>query len=841
MYFLKSWLEEYIDINNYSNNQLADLITAKSMEIEEIIEVNNWFNNLVVLGQIQNVQKHPNADNLKVFQVDLGNFGQKQIVSAAPNVKEGLMVPVAMIGAKLPHVTIAKQKLRDIVSEGMCCGKEELLLEEKSYGLWEVDEKHKNKLGYSIESIFPELFPTDTLFDIKVLPDKIASQGNHLGLAIEIARVVNDLSMLKPKAKRWVNTDSKELLRLVSDLLLKFKENDNKIILELKQGYNDQEIKAFSVIRLYSESSTNFKPSLEIIKRLFLLQKPCTFGPADISNYILYDVGQPNHFFDTKSILQENNNGNIVLEFKETEKETEFTGLGQLKKTILPEKISILKDVETNAILALPGISGSDSHKVTDKSKDILVEIANFSGIYVAKTAFNIKYRSDSARLWSGNINPKLIIVGLVHLLESLMNKEIYLEIVRLPLFNLNTIQSELETDKNLILAKYFVSLVNNFPANKIEFSLENWLTRIDSRGQDYWKEKAVSKLNLLGKWDEKTEILIPNDFYTDLHEPKDVFLEITRLIGYDDIQKEPITARLDQEISKLWDYKQVLRKVTANLGYTEVINRPFLSKKHENNPDLAIKLLNAYRSYEPYFRTQLYPSLLLNLANNQKQGNTGGVFEINQVYENTNRLIKKEEFCLVTTSKDPYNLTSFIYNLSDFIIDSKVKYKTKTTKNIGQIYNYNIISRDFELDIKLVEFSKNKLKKYDIDINSKVWAIIFEIPENFAIHNFKQKYTDESIYPNLTRDYSIISSNKLSFEILQTVVKNLEQLYKETELSIKIKPIERINETLETQIINFSLKFTSYNSTLSKEFVLEFEQKMLLTLQDIESKTKFR
>ena len=183
MLFLKSWLEDYINLSGFSNAELADIITRKSSEVEEIAEIAERFEGKIVVGKIQSLRKHPEADKLNIFDVNVGEKGIIQIVSAATNARDGLIVPVALDGTKLAGITIQAKKLRGFESQGMCCGKSEMLLETKhSSGLWELNSFLEDEafLGWSICEALPEFFPTEYVLDIKVLPDKIGVIGNHL-------------------------------------------------------------------------------------------------------------------------------------------------------------------------------------------------------------------------------------------------------------------------------------------------------------------------------------------------------------------------------------------------------------------------------------------------------------------------------------------------------------------------------------------------------------------------------------------------------------------------------------------------------------------------------------
>ena len=211
MLFLKSWLLDYIDLKDINNQKLADILSSKSGEVEEVIEINDYFKNLAVIGKITNLRKHPSADRLNIFDVFLGNQSV-QIISAAPNVYEGMICPVALVGCRLAGMTISERQMRGESSFGMCLGKSELMLETgMSEGLWDLSkdiENSENCLGKSVCEVFPNLFPGETVFDIKYLADRYSSCSNYLGLAIEIAFCLNEVERLTDKAKQVLDFEN---------------------------------------------------------------------------------------------------------------------------------------------------------------------------------------------------------------------------------------------------------------------------------------------------------------------------------------------------------------------------------------------------------------------------------------------------------------------------------------------------------------------------------------------------------------------------------------------------------------------------------------------------------
>lgn len=305
MYFLRSWLEDYIDLSKVTNTHLEQLITDKIAEVDELIETNNYFDDKVLIGRIQNVVIHPDADKLKIFQVNLGqNKPSVQIVSAAENVREGMLVPVALIGARLPFLTIAPRKLRGVESQGMCCGKSELMLEDESKGLWELEKDldaiidYDLILGKPLYEFLNQYFQNETIIDIKVLPDKMSQIGNHLGMSLELAIALENYDLLTELAQNLLNPD------YIDSTYPSFLAENNKNTEQTnKIDFSDQTGNYANQFNLYSlELEKNYILTHLLQKRMFLTGRNLVGNVADLSNYLLADIGQPSHFFDADKL-----------------------------------------------------------------------------------------------------------------------------------------------------------------------------------------------------------------------------------------------------------------------------------------------------------------------------------------------------------------------------------------------------------------------------------------------------------------------------------------------------------------------------------------------------------
>ena len=302
MLFLQSWLEDYIDLKHTSSQQLAELITMKSSEVEEVTVVTDYYGGKVLVGQIRNLRPHPEADKLNIFDVYLGSDQSSVvIVSAAINVREGLFVPIAMVGTQLAFFKVGVRKLRGVESHGICLGRSELMLEtQMSSGLWEL-EKEINKvgknpqeiLGMSICEVLPAYFPAQTVMDIKILPDKIGQAGNHLGMALEIASCLENMNYLTPRAQYLLNSAD-----INTELEVNPVPTSQEIAVEFQDntGYTN----SFNTYQLQLTSEFILPHSLQL--RMMLTNHNLIATPADLSNYLLADVGQPTHFFDTDKV-----------------------------------------------------------------------------------------------------------------------------------------------------------------------------------------------------------------------------------------------------------------------------------------------------------------------------------------------------------------------------------------------------------------------------------------------------------------------------------------------------------------------------------------------------------
>jgi phenylalanyl-tRNA synthetase beta chain len=277
MQFPESWLREFCN-PPLTTAELADLLTMSGMEVEELRPVAPPFSKIVV-GEVLSVERHPNADRLNVCQVDAGTGATLNIVCGAPNVKAGIKVPCALVGAELPPgddgqpFVIKLGKLRGVESQGMLCSARELKLSEDHGGLLVLADDAK--VGQDIRE---HLSLDDTLFTLKLTPNL-----GHCLSVYSIAREVSALTGAPLKQPSFTPTPTK---------------HDAKLRVKVEAG----DLCGRFSGRIVRNVNTMAKTPAWMVDRLARCGQRSVTALVDISNYVMFEYGRPSHIFDLDKI-----------------------------------------------------------------------------------------------------------------------------------------------------------------------------------------------------------------------------------------------------------------------------------------------------------------------------------------------------------------------------------------------------------------------------------------------------------------------------------------------------------------------------------------------------------
>ena len=581
-----SWLKDFVDID-CTPEELEKKLFSCGFEVEERYKFCKDVDKIVVC-KIEKIEKHPNADKLSVCSVDAGEYGKLQIITAATNVFEGALVPVALDGATLySGEKIKKGNLRGLPSNGMFCSGEELGINDdwykgaSVYGILILTENYP--LGASVTEI---LGLNDVMFDINVTANRPDCQS-IFGVAREVAAVLD-----KPLKQPDFEFKTSGSLSTVKTVKI-----ENKAF-DLCQRYKG---------RLVSNIKIEESP-LWLKRRLVLMGIRPINNIVDVTNYVLTEIGQPMHAFDLAEL-----DGNAIT-VRRAEKGEKIVTLDEKEFALNENNLVIADGVKP---VALAGVMGGLNSGIKDTTKNVVFESARFSRDNIRKTARSLGQRSDSSARFEKGVDFSSVELGMaraLNLICELKCGEIALD--------------EYDLFDGVIAEKTIAT----------EFSKVNGVLGIDVP-----KDIIVNTLKKLNfKVDcsgEKLNVTVPL-FREDMEDYPDIAEEIIREIGYDNITPTLLKTSAITNGGRNDEQKHVedMKSVLTGFGCSEIISYSFVSEKEFDvfglNKDKMIKILNPISEDMAVMRTSLLPSILRTVVFNINRKNLSGrLFEIAKVY----------------------------------------------------------------------------------------------------------------------------------------------------------------------------------------------------------------
>jgi len=582
MQFPESWLREFCN-PSLTTQELADTLTMAGLEVEELQPVAPPFTGIVV-GEIKEAVQHPDADRLRICQVDVGQGALLNIVCGAPNARVGIKIPCATVGAELPPGEDGKPfkikvgKLRGVESQGMLCSAKELKIADDNGGLLELPADAP--LGQNIREY---LNLDDTLFTCKLTPNLA-----HCLSVYGIAREVSALTGAPLKAPAFpaiaaTNADKVAVSISAPDLCGRF---SGRVV----RGVNTKaQTPAWMVNHLARCGQRSVSPLV------------------DISNYVMFELGRPSHIFDLDKIQ-----GGLHVRWG---KAGEQLKLLNGNTVTVDEKVGVIADA--HQVESLAGIMGGDATAVSDDTQNIYIEAAFWWPTAIAGRSRRFNFSTDAGHRFERGVDPELTVEHIERITQ------LVIDICGTP----NTTVGPIDDHRvNMPVAKPVTLRVAR--AEKII-------------GMPLTQQRVADALCGLGLPVTEGEGVVtvqPPSFRFDLQIEEDLIEEVARMVGYNNLPTSPplapITAsvRLESQRSP-----HALRHQLAGLGYQETINYSFVDERWEQelaanaNP---IKLLNPIASQMSVMRSTLLGSLLNVVKFNvDRKASRVRVFEIGRVF----------------------------------------------------------------------------------------------------------------------------------------------------------------------------------------------------------------
>ena len=719
-----SWIKTYVPDLDVTAQEYTDAMTLTGTKVEGFTELDADLDKIVI-GQIDKIEKHPDADKLIICQVNIGTESV-QIVTGAPNVKEGDKVPVVLDGGRVAGghdgkmtpggIKIKKGKLRGVESFGMMCSIEELgstremYPEAPEYGIYIFPED-----AVVGESAVKALGLDDVVFEYEITSNRVDCYG-VLGIAREAAATFQ---------KKFCPP------------IVEVKENDEKASDYVKVTVEDPELCPRYCARVVK--NVKIGPSPKWMQRCLASNgiRPIN-NLVDITNYVMEEFGQPMHAYDLDTIA----NQEIVV--RRAGKDEKFVTLDGQER-IMDENVLMICDGEK--AVGIAGIMGGENCMITDDVKTVLFEAACFDGTSIRLSSKRIGLRTDASGKFEKGLDPnnaQAAIDRACQLMEELGAGEVVGGMV--------DVCSETREPSRV-----------KFEPEKINKLLGTSLT----------KEEMIDYLGRVElAYDEKTDEIVAPTFRQDIHCNADVAEEVARFYGYDKI---PMTLPTGEATTGKLPFKlriqEVARDIAEYCGFSEGMSYSFESPKvfdklcipEDSDLRKVITISNPLGEDYSIMRTSTLNGMLASLSTNYNRRNKDvRLYELGNIY-----LPKSLPVTELPDERTMFTLG--MYGKGDFFdmkgvceeFFEKIGMKKKVTydPNSGKPFLHPGRQANMIYEGKVVGYlgEVHPAVADNYSIGEKAYIAVIDILDVLEFAGFNHKYTGIAKYPAVTRDLSLV------------------------------------------------------------------------------------
>ncbi len=786
------WLRELVEIDQ-SAETLAETLTRGGIEVEDVENLNKGFEK-VVIGEVVSLTKHPDADRLLVCAV---NVGQEEltIVTGAQNLLPGDRIPVALVGATLPNdLSIRKSKLRGVVSLGMLCSREELLLDD-SVGL------DRSKDGILVlpptasigENFGHYLGREDSVLDLELYPNR----PDCLAM-VNVAREVASLTGKKPHLPKWAEKNQVLFLPTTPDL---------RIIIEEKEL-------CWRYAGLVVED-VRIEPSPEWMQRRL---KAAGVRPisniVDITNYVMLEMGQPLHAFDRDKI-----EGDIHI--RAAYPGEQLVTLDGIERTLQSDTLLIADDRQA---LAVAGVMGGLNSEVTKNTKRLLIESAHFSSVSVRRTSRRLGLRSEASNRFEKGIDVSGTVATLGRVCDLLL---------------------DLGVGRPVAL----VDEIKHLPSHRqVSLSTKHTSTVLGIELKISEIQQVLEDLNFEYKENDGQFLVEIPTYRSDLEIEEDLMEEVARLIGYDRIPTTlPHGDQTQGRRTPEQEFRRRIRKALVQSGMDEVLTYTFTRAETDaqwGSAKHSIPLLNPLREELGVMRTSLIPGLLEVAARNVSRRNMEvSIFEIGSTYwgdEQPLQKLPREELrvAAVAVGKNERHwlnqpLNYDFYYLKGIMEGLALEFGLKLEYRVPE--NQSLLHPGRSADIYLKKQRIGFLGEIHPSLE-KEWGlervVVFELELAPLFAQIRQTVRAHSIprFPAIQRDLAVVVAIETSAD---AVMDKIQKLGGDLLQQIEIFDVYTGNPIPDDRkSLAFSLRYQSLERTLTDEEVNLLNSRILEGIQ---------
>lgn len=781
MFLSMNWISDFVDLSGLDKLKLINQFSLSTAEVENDIYFKGSDLSGVVVAEIKSVENHPDSKKLHLLKVDAGESELTDVVCGAPNVRVGMKTAFAKVGAKIGEIEIAPRKLAGYLSNGMCCSEKEIGISDDNSGIMEITDDIPN--GTDLKSVYAI---DDIIFEVdnKSLTNRPDLWG-HYGIAREFAAL---------SGRPLKNIGGVDLSKY--DSLPKV---DMKIEDSLCQRYSCLQV----------ENIKRTVSPVDMRIRLYYCGMRAINFLADLTNYLMLEMGQPMHAFDSRKVEK--------IRIKRFDTPFTFQTLDGVERNIDENTLMICND---NTPVAIAGIMGGLDSEIVDDTTTLTLESATFNAASVRKSTVRLAHRTDASMRYEKCLDPEMTVTAIARFVELLQKYDEGTTVV-------SALTDDYAYHYDNVELKFDKAFVDKYT------------------GIDISNDTIVKTLKSLGFGVE-----LENDSFTvdvpswratkDVTMKADIIEEITRIYGYDNFD-------IHTAVAPLYPVRPSIEKTVEDKIKDLLVKRFSLHELHSYvwsyydelkaiglDADGVIKLDGATNPNIETIRRSIIPTQLCQVKSNTSFALRFGIFEIGRVVtglDENNNCIEKKKLAITLFSKIA-PVSVLFYKLRDIleIMSDDIKHKPLTfeAKQAEYPYQHPVnLNRVFCDGVEIGEIGivyptvQKKIDKKASIVYAEIDVDAFANIENASI-----QYIEPSRFPEMEIDLSFISKTFAPISIAIAEAKS--PLVKNVYVTDIYEDENDGSKSITTRIV-----FAHPERTLTKEEVTEVIDKIIATLKE--------
>ena len=779
------WLNELLDFD-LNVQETSDLLTDIGLEVEKTIKYKTPHTNLseLLIGEIVRCEKHPNADRLKLTEVNVGLNNNLNIICGAPNVAVGQKVVVAPVGSKLITIKnesfkIKKSKIRGIESEGMICAEDEIGVGTDHDGI--IVLKNKYKVGDSADKVYKNF--EDYIFEIGLTPNRCDAMS-HFGVARDLRAALSHRNETK------------------NELLLPSISNFTNLSLAPSISVNIADSSLCHRFCGLIIKDVKIKPSpKKIINKLNSIGLKSINNIVDITNLVMHEIGQPLHAYDLDKIKS----GKIEIKNLKT---------GIKFQTLDGDDIDIHEDdlmiCDGNTPMCIAGVYGGKNHSVSENTTAIFLESAFFNPITVRKTSKRHNINTDSSYRFERGVDIELVEYALkraASLIVEDCNAEIICDII-------DEYPNKIE-EKNIVIN---FNKINSLIGHEIDkLKIKSILNSLDFK---------INNVN-----DISAGVTIPQ-YRHDVNRECDVVEEILRIHGYNNI---PIDKNVKFSISSLLNkthkYQNIISDYLSSIGFNEIMNNSLVSENSNTNNKHSVFLKNSLSKEISLMRNDLKNGFLSSISYNlNRKSISNNLYEFGSIYNKSGKIYKEKKVLGVALNGDVIsknwsnkNVKSNLFILKNIIVNLMKRFRISFSEEISNNGNLDIKAGDKVIST-IEQINIKELKEFGI--KSDVYFSTVDLDLFYSLINDDFFHVKPiSKFPTVVRDFSFLINDDILYnDIKSTVMSVSPKLISEVSLIDFYRSDNKNNK----KSYSFSVSLSSKEKTMSDKEIKSISEKII-------------